>query len=313
MDNLTHTLTGAAIGAAGLSKRTRLAVPALLLGANAPDIDAIAYFIDPTLALDVRRGITHGVLAMLVLPFVLAGLLMGIDALARRFGWTKAAPANPRALLLVCAVAILSHPLLDLMNTYGVRLLAPLSWRWFYGDTLFIVDPWVLLALTVGLIVTRKAGAFGARTALAVTFAYVVFMVSISAVARWWVRDGALALLEAEPQRVLASPVPLNPFSRDIVVETDSAYFPGRVTFFPPRVTLFRRPIPRGADLIPLVQHDLQAQRFLRWSRFPVLTRDGDIVILADARYGGPNTSWARVEVVVPRQATSARPTPDVR
>ena len=41
MDNLTHSLVGAAFGQMGLKKKTGLAVPALILGANLPDIDAV--------------------------------------------------------------------------------------------------------------------------------------------------------------------------------------------------------------------------------------------------------------------------------
>ena len=37
--------------------------------------------------------------------------------------------------------------MLDWLNTYGVRLLMPFDGRWFYGDALFIVDPWVWLLL----------------------------------------------------------------------------------------------------------------------------------------------------------------------
>lgn len=303
MDNLTHTLTGAALGAAGLGRRTRLAVPALLIGANAPDVDAFTYFVDPVAALDLRRGWTHGVLAMVVLPVVLTLLLMGIDAVTRRAGWNRSAAANPRALLLVSSLAVLSHPLLDLLNTYGVRLLAPFSWRWFYADTLFIVDPWVLLALIVGLMATKKRGTIAARFALAACAAYVVLMFAMSGVARWWVHEGAAALLGTKPLRVLASPVPVNPFEREILVEGDSAYYGGRVRFLPPRVSLFRAPIPRGMELLPRVRHDERAQAFLRWSRFPVLTETSGVIVLADARYGGPNTSWARMEVPVPRRA----------
>lgn len=40
MDNLTHSLVGALIGQAGLKKKTGLAMPALILGANLPDVDA---------------------------------------------------------------------------------------------------------------------------------------------------------------------------------------------------------------------------------------------------------------------------------
>ena len=39
MDNLTHSLTGWAIGQAGLKTQTRKGLAALILGANMPDID----------------------------------------------------------------------------------------------------------------------------------------------------------------------------------------------------------------------------------------------------------------------------------
>ena len=37
MDNLTHSLVGALIGQAGLKRKTGLAMPALIVGANLPD------------------------------------------------------------------------------------------------------------------------------------------------------------------------------------------------------------------------------------------------------------------------------------
>ena len=44
MDNLTHSLVGALIGQAGLKKKTGLAMPALIIGANLPDVDAACLF-----------------------------------------------------------------------------------------------------------------------------------------------------------------------------------------------------------------------------------------------------------------------------
>ena len=70
-------------------------------------------------------------------------------------------------LLLACFLGTLSHPLLDLMNTYGVRLLEPLSHRWFYGDTLFIVDPWIWIALIIGLEFSWRAERCGRELAAA--------------------------------------------------------------------------------------------------------------------------------------------------
>ena len=44
MDNLTHSLVGAILGQAGLKKKTGLAMPALIIGANLPDVDATCFF-----------------------------------------------------------------------------------------------------------------------------------------------------------------------------------------------------------------------------------------------------------------------------
>ncbi len=160
MDPLTHTLLGSQLAASGLGRSSALATTTLLLAVNLPDIDFVTYFIDADLALEVRRGITHGIFAMVVLPL---GLTLGICLfylLRRRWrarggttskvppGGAADAPAfRPLAILALASVGVLSHPLLDWLNTYGVRLLAPRKERWFYGDTLFIIDPWIWMVL----------------------------------------------------------------------------------------------------------------------------------------------------------------------
>ena len=75
MDNLTHSLVGALIGQAGLKRKTGLAMPALIIGANLPDVDAACFFwLDGVEHLGFRRGITHGPPAMLLLPLILVML-----------------------------------------------------------------------------------------------------------------------------------------------------------------------------------------------------------------------------------------------
>ena len=68
MDPLTHTLLGANLAATRLGATTRLAGAALVIGANLPDVDAVTYFLGDDAALGLRRGWTHGVLALAVLP-----------------------------------------------------------------------------------------------------------------------------------------------------------------------------------------------------------------------------------------------------
>lgn len=144
MDPLTHSLTGALLADTGPARRTPLALPTLVLAANLPDVDALTYIISSDAALDLRRGWTHGLLALALLPILLVGVLILIDRHWRR---PSAPVASFRRLLPLAYLGVASHPLLDWLNTYGIRLLMPFDDRWFYGDTLFIIDPWLWLIL----------------------------------------------------------------------------------------------------------------------------------------------------------------------
>src|SRR5512142_890594 len=100
MDNLTHTLVGAALAETGLGRRTALATATLLIAANLPDVDGILYWVArPDSAYGFRRGWTHGVLALAVWPFLLTGAVLAWDRWVRRRRHPAAAPAAPRTVL----------------------------------------------------------------------------------------------------------------------------------------------------------------------------------------------------------------------
>ncbi|MCK6545617.1 metal-dependent hydrolase [Myxococcota bacterium] len=177
MDPLAHTLFGASIAELGLRRVTPLATATLVLGANLPDVDAITYFFPSDVAQGFRRGWTHGVLAMAVLPWALAGVVLLFDRLVRRRLAPDAPPARPGPILALAYLGVLTHPALDWLNTYGVRLLMPFDGTWFYGDALFIVDPylWLLLAAPVILARTNEKVSLAAFLVLATaTVAFVV-------------------------------------------------------------------------------------------------------------------------------------------
>jgi inner membrane protein len=141
MDPVAHTLVGAALAKSGLETRSRFAFAALVIGANLPDIDGVTYLISGDLGLYFRRGWTHGIPAVVLWPFLLAGALVLLDKI---FGPPRARFGE---LLLLGFLAVLTHPALDWLNNYGMRWLMPLDDRWFYGDAVFILDPWIWLAL----------------------------------------------------------------------------------------------------------------------------------------------------------------------
>lgn len=161
MDPLAHTLFGGALAETGLKKVTPLATAALLIGANLPDIDGVASLLGPDASLHLRRGWTHGVLAMALLPLALAGALLLYDRFWRRRRAPEKPPTSAGAIIALSYLGVLSHPLLDWLNTYGVRLLMPFDDRWFYADALFIIDPWMWLLAASSVVLARSESRLG--------------------------------------------------------------------------------------------------------------------------------------------------------
>jgi inner membrane protein len=157
MDNLTHTLVGAAIAETGPRDRFALATPTLIVAANVPDVDAISYLVaDEFAALAWRRGITHGIPALVLWPLVVAALMLGWDRLVRRRRDPSATPARFGPLLGLAALGAVTHPALDWLNNYGMRWWLPFDGGWSYGDSVFIIDPWLWLILGGTLVLARS-------------------------------------------------------------------------------------------------------------------------------------------------------------
>lgn len=314
MDPVCHTLVGGALAESGLKRRTALGAATLLVAANAPDIDVMAYLAGPTTALWLRRGLTHGIVAWLVLPLLVTGVVLAADRILRR--GRERARAVPSQVLLLALLGVATHPLLDLLNTYGVRLLMPFSDRWFYGDALFIVDPWVWGLLAIGIAWTRRRARAGARDAAARTaerparWALVVLVVYVGAMtgsnvaARRIVVSSLAEQGLPPPERIMVAPVAVNPLSRRVVVEVDGAYRGGAFSWLDGRgvrlddVGLRREPDYRtvAATRGPV------AREFLSWARFPFFEvapgGPEEAVFIGDARYTlRARGSWASVRV----------------
>jgi inner membrane protein len=312
-----------------MRRRTGLATITMVIGANLPDVDALVYvFGSGTTGLAFRRGWTHGVLAMAVLPVVLA-TIMTIAGRAherrreRRGRPTLRPPIQPGQLLVVSAISIWSHPLFDLLNTYGVRLLMPFSSRWFYGDTLFIVDPWVWLALGIGTFISlRRARAVPvgagsaavmaraerpARLAIVAVATYIAMMAATGRLGRGIVERQAIAAGWPASHGVMVAPDPITPYSRTVVRDMGAWYEIGRLTWSPrPRYEAEGQPVLK----LTTTQEARAAlatragQEFALWERFPfaevTATTDSTVVRLDDVRYGAPGrSSFASVRVVL--------------
>jgi inner membrane protein len=173
--------------------------------ANLPDIDIVAVAGGPAFYLKHHRGITHSIIGMLALAFAFPLLFTACERL-----WTRLRGREPRARLkglLICSLLLsVSHPLLDWTNSYGVRPLLPWDGRWFYGDLLYIIDPWVWLMLGGAcslLAPTRWRTAAWGLLALVVTLAFFLVAsrpdaeVPVGALVLWGAGLAVLLLLHA--------------------------------------------------------------------------------------------------------------------
>jgi inner membrane protein len=299
VDNLTHTLVGAALGEAGLKRRTALASATLMIGANFPDIDVIAVPLGESLTW--RRGATHGFLALAILPFVLAWLMRLYDRRVRLRRAPDAEPADFRQLLILSALSIWTHPTLDFMNTYGVRWLMPFVNKWFYADGLFIIDLWLWIVLIIGVVWARRAKwPPPARVALGFLVIYMVANLGITEAGRREVGS------RYPGTRFMLGPQPIRSWAREVVVDEGGAY---RFGTYAPGLGLRMGvdSLPRGDDdpAVAVARRDPDVQGFVRWARLPFYRVDrdsaGTVVRMGDARYTGvAGLGWASARVRLP-------------
>ncbi|QKG71725.1 metal-dependent hydrolase [Erythrobacter mangrovi] len=303
MDNLTHSLVGALIGQAGLKKKTGLAMPALIIGANLPDVDAACLFwLDGVEHLGFRRGITHGPPALVLLPLVLAGLLWGFDRWQAKRGSRPEGrlPVSFKWLYLLSFIGCLTHPALDWLNVYGIRLLEPFSSRWFYGDTLFIIDVWLWalmgFATWFSLRRERQGGEWmrPARIAIAVALGYVGtnwVLTQGSSVAAAINTKATGGVEPRDYSEIIASPVPFVPWQREIIIGRKNSWYRGYADELhgyeePISITEKQCAWPSYSELQSARS---QATTFLFWSRAPFAERAPDgSVLLRDARFYDP-------------------------
>jgi inner membrane protein len=290
LDNLTHSLVGAALGRAGLKRLTPLAMPALIISANLPDIDS---FVAPLFGVDpiaAHRGFTHGIGGLVTMPLLAAAMVLAWEKLRP----SKEGPAKLGALLLLGLIGVLSHDLLDYATSYGTRLLEPFSHRWFYGDTLFILDPWIWIALILGLEYSWRAERLGrnwrrpALWSLAALLGYIGVNAAISVRAVAVTRP--LVERVTQPRDIEAGEVPLTFWKRRMIWRGDE--IGGSGSYDPlhglNHASLSPRIVPLNLDdprLAAAAKRDKRVRAFLFWSRMPMVYEQSGSAYLTDQRF----------------------------
>ncbi len=302
MDNLTHSLAGAVLGQLGLKRKTGLAMATLIISANIPDIDAVATLLGGQEHLAIRRGITHGPIAMIVLPLILWQAMLWFDRWQTRRGTRPAGrlAVDSKWLLILAYIGTLSHPVLDWMNSYGIRFLEPFSSRWFAGDTLFIIDVWIWTMLALGVWLSQRrerAGAGNWRSPAIASVAAVGFYILanglITGRAEAMGHDAVEAARGKPPVLVVANPMPVTFWRRDIVWRDAVEY--GNGSFVAPGAIALGETIkPHNSSdprLAAAIARNPDAQAFLFWSRMPIVEIEGNMAMLRDQRFADPRVA----------------------
>jgi inner membrane protein len=225
-------------------------------------------------------------------------------------------PLRPGWLLLLALAGVYSHVFLDWLNNYGVRLLTPFSWQWFYGDSVFIVDPWLWLMLGVGVWVARRTAApRSARGALVFAACYILVMMMSARAARGIVERVWRDARGVSPVAMMVGPIPLSPFTREVVVDAGDHYERGAFSWWSRAVTFFPEKIPKNADRPEVAAATAASPRiraFLVWSRFPYWTIQAEgertRVLVADMRFPNRGGTFS-ADAVVPSLAPADRDT----
>ena len=313
MEPVTHFLTGACLGRAGLNRKTALATLTLTLAAEAPDLDVFGALRGRAFSFAHHRGFTHSFLGVPLDALVVVGFVYLIWRLRGRKTKNNLPPRWGLLFFYAC-LAGLSHILLDFTNNYGVRPFWPFSEKWYSWDIVFIVEPVMLGLLFLGLVVPllfnlidREIGARrgGPRGSVAATLALV------GIVGMWGLRDyehrRAINALEsrtydgADPQRVSAYPHMIDPFHWDGVVETPAFFALAPVNSLSPEVdpegNLAIRYKPEETQVTLAAKNSYLGRVYLDWAQYPITEtetlqhpQEGYIVRFLDLRYMGiPN------------------------
>jgi inner membrane protein len=299
LDPVTHMLTGACVSRAGLNRKTALATLTLILAFEAPDIDSIAYFGGSITGLQHHRGITHSLIGA---PFMAAGVIALVYGIYRwrssrqktvagdaSGGLFPKLPPNWKILYGYALLGTLVHLFQDFTNNYGVRPFAPFNEKWYAWDIVFIVDPIMLLAMFLALVlpglmalITEEIGSrkpqFRGRGAAILALICVAVVILVRDFEH---RRAVNALNERtyrgeDPLRASAFPQPIDPFSWNGVVETQDFFQMAPVDSgsgeIDPQNMAIVRFKPEETPVTLAAKKSRLGRVYMDWARYPLVT-----------------------------------------
>ena len=290
----------------GLKRRSRFAFAACLLGANAPDIDVFAPLVLPVDGIAFHRGPLQAIFAWPLLAAAIVAILWLVDRLKPRN--PDSLPFRPGALFMVAFLAVLTHPFLDWLTTYAIALFAPVSWRWYSGNAIFIID-WVYWSLMLGGIIVSvrrwRRNLPNAGRPAQIAGLLMLAYIGINLAESLWVERATKAQLRqkgVEPILVVAGPPPIAFWNRTIEWRSSDRFGSGS---FSPASGIHLDPQARPVGLDdPQLSLALRTRRYVRsflvWSRMPIVIKIAGHSYLTDQRFYSSTSRLARGTFLIP-------------
>jgi inner membrane protein len=282
LDSLTHIAIGSAIGMATLGVRAPRWKAALWgsVCATLPDLDTFIRHGDPIRDMTFHRGASHSLLYLTLLAPLVGWIISRIHREPQAF----------RRWWLLAWLALICHPLLDVMTIYGTQLGLPFTDYPFGVGSIFIIDPLFTLPVLVGALVglcwrdprALKWNAVG----MALSAAYLAW----TFVAQQYVTGIAREALQAqgiEAGRVEVDPTSLNSVLWRVTAMTRNSYVEGLYSLLDDTRQITFREYPRGEALYERLRGDWNVDRMAWFTHgfFRMEQRDG-LVLITDLRLG---------------------------
>ncbi len=260
MDFVTQVTLGAAVGQAAMHRDLgNKAILWGMLGGALPDLDVLFNpLLDPVTQLTWHRGISHGLLLVVVLAPLLGWLIARVHR--GRITFEKSA--------LFVFLALGTHILIDLFTTYGTQVFAPFSDHQVSFNTLFIIDPLYTLPLLFFLLLSLLPGEVRARLfrnaiGIILSSAYVIVALLF--------KFSTLTAFEREierqhipVQRVMTTPTAFNTVLWRCVAETSDGYYIGYRSLFDRHHEVAFWYVPRNEQLLAPLEGQ-RALETLKW------------------------------------------------
>ena len=221
MDSLSQLALGAACGLAVMGRRTAAWKAAVWGGVagTLPDLDALVDHGDAVLNMVLHRAESHSLLFLALLSVPMGWAIARLHG-QMALGWRWVA---------AMALALVTHPLLDLMTVYGTQVLQPFTDEAYGVGSMFIIDPLYTLPLLLGVgaaLRGRPSGNGLNRAGLAVSTVYLAWSTVAQGVVTLQAEQ-SLRALGLPTDRVLVTPAPLTTVVWRVVAMDGDRYHEG--------------------------------------------------------------------------------------